>query len=296
MNKSLTILIALILYSTSNIAQELLPNANLETWVTEGEYEIPEGWETSNEATYQSPPFNYLTVEKTDDAYYGEWAARISSIDILGNVAPGFITTARFDFSVFPLSSEINGGIYFNQRPESISGWYKYAPSVPEDKCIVGAFLFRYPEGEPIDTVGYVQFESSEVKDEYTYFVSEFIYYNEETPDSLSLTILCTDFDNPIAGSVMYIDNLNIEMPLGNQIPLMTDISNVYPNPNNGVFSIHLEEKSFIQVFTINGQLVYFKQHNAGINQINLEGLSKGQYVIKAQNNNKPINEIIYVQ
>ena len=68
---------------------------------------------------------------------------------------------------------------------------------------------------------------------------------------------------------------------------------NVYPNPNNGTFTIKFlnskKEDLFIEIFTINGQAV-FENHLNKANlpslKVDLSSCSKGLYVVKVQTEN----------
>lgn len=69
----------------------------------------------------------------------------------------------------------------------------------------------------------------------------------------------------------------------------------VYPNPNNGVFNIVLEEKSNIEIFNVLGEQVYI---NSGLNnniQIDISNQPKGIYFIniKGEKSNSSLKTII---
>lgn len=295
MKKTLKIIGLLILISQISFAQTI-PNPNFETWVSEGDYEIPQGWESSNEATYLFP-INLITAEKTDDAYSGDWAVRLISKNILGNVSPGFVTTARFEFEVWSQSAELFGGTYFPYRPESIDGYYKYTPAEPTDYCVVGAFLLKYNEGSEIpDTIGFAEFNGTEEVTEYTPFTATFEYISEETPDSLALTVLSTNFDNPIAESVMFVDDLSISMPTGNRINLMAETETIYPNPGNGFFNLNLNEATEISIYNLLGVQVFTQILPKGNHQLDIRFLEKAQYIIRFKTEHNETSQSVIIQ
>ncbi|MDA3910128.1 MAG: T9SS type A sorting domain-containing protein [Bacteroidales bacterium] len=295
MRNMIQAIVLLVLISQVSFAQ-ILPNANFETWVSEGDYEIPEGWETSNEATYEWP-ISLITAEKTDDAYAGDWAVRLISKNILGIVSPGFITTARFEFEVFSQSADLFGGTYFPYRPESINGYYKYTPAEPTDYCVVGAFLLKYNEGSEIpDTIGFAEFNGTEAISEYTPFTATFEYQSDEMPDSLALTILSTNFDNPIAESIMFVDNLSISMPTGNRIDLMSETETVYPNPGNGIFNLNLTEATEISIYNLLGVQVFKQNLPKGNHRLNISFLKKSQFIVRLKTASHEKTQSIIIQ
>jgi hypothetical protein len=58
----------------------------------------------------------------------------------------------------------------------------------------------------------------------------------------------------------------------------------VYPNPNNGVFTIETETDTSIEIIDVLGNLIQSKKINAGKNQINLSDKSAGVYFLKTPN------------
>ncbi|MBK7432175.1 MAG: T9SS type A sorting domain-containing protein [Bacteroidetes bacterium] len=62
----------------------------------------------------------------------------------------------------------------------------------------------------------------------------------------------------------------------------------VYPNPTNGLISVLANEDAIVQVMDINGSVVYVQTSlMAGQKQeVNLQSLANGIYMIKIYNNN----------
>lgn len=287
-------LFAAIAIAQLSIAQEI-PNANLDNWEAEGTHEIPVGWESSNEATNVTM-VNKITAEKTDDAFSGEWAAKLTSKDILGiNVSPGFITTARFEFDLFSQSAELYGGTYFPYRPTAINGYYKYSPANATDYCIVGVFLLKY-NGDIADTVGYAEFNGTEEITEYTMFTADFEYITAEIPDSMQITILSSNPDEAVPESMMWVDNLSLDMPTGLNIPLMSENQFAYPNPSNGIIKLDIQEEAFVTVYDISGKQILQKKVMAGNPELDLQHLNKGGYIINVKTASYDQSEQIILQ
>ncbi len=66
---------------------------------------------------------------------------------------------------------------------------------------------------------------------------------------------------------------------------------NIYPNPNNGTFTIDTETELNVTIVDVLGKTVYSSKLTNGKNQINLTNLVNGIYIVKAENNGK-INTI----
>ena len=68
-------------------------------------------------------------------------------------------------------------------------------------------------------------------------------------------------------------------------INTLNDMSiKLYPNPNSGVFTVNLKEKSQLNVFSNIGSTVFCETFDSGQQIINLPQLEAGVYLIKAEN------------
>ncbi|MFP4664441.1 MAG: T9SS type A sorting domain-containing protein [Bacteroidales bacterium] len=292
MKRHISAILLLLFFVPNTLAQEI-PNNDLESWISESDYEIPEGWETSNEASASVT----LTVEKTEDAYSGTYAARLESASIVGFVSPAFITTARFEFDMWTQSAELFGGTYFPYRPEKISGHYKYTPATAEDHAVVGVFLLKYNGGEIPDTIGIAEFYGEDTVSDYTYFETTFEYSSSETPDSMQITVLSTDFNNPVAGSVMYIDDMALQMPTGHKIEVMNENHfSIYPNPSTGIVNIAASAGDQITVYDMTGKTVYKAIAEPDISRLNLSELPKSAYIINIKGEGYEESQLLRIQ
>lgn len=70
---------------------------------------------------------------------------------------------------------------------------------------------------------------------------------------------------------------------------------NVYPNPSDGNFTISLDGKYEVSIINSIGVTVYNKTI-AGHEQITIDGLEAGCYVISARSDNKVLNQIIVIR
>lgn len=71
----------------------------------------------------------------------------------------------------------------------------------------------------------------------------------------------------------------------------------IYPNPNNGSFTISIEnsKNTVIEIYTISGQLILQKSIIQNSTKINLTKHLKGMYFVKIENDNKVVvKKIVY--
>jgi len=60
---------------------------------------------------------------------------------------------------------------------------------------------------------------------------------------------------------------------------------NIYPNPNNGVFTVDIESSTTINIIDVLGKVVYTQKLLDGKYTINLSNLNNGLYILKAESN-----------
>ena len=59
----------------------------------------------------------------------------------------------------------------------------------------------------------------------------------------------------------------------------------IYPNPTTGSFTIELAEESNVSIFNMLGQSIMSLEKVSGHQQVSLEGMAKGMYFVRIQNN-----------
>jgi hypothetical protein len=183
MTKNLLFISCLVANISISLAQTPA-NGNLENWATTppATYENPIGWATSNDIV---GGFGLANVTKvTTPVQSGTYAAKLESIDVFGlSTAPGLIGIVTID----PLDQSLTPGIAFTSRPDSVTGFYQYAP-ISGDNFLVYGLLTKW-NGTSRDTIGTAEFTSGSTVSSYARFAAAFNYANATVPDSLTLII-----------------------------------------------------------------------------------------------------------
>lgn len=283
-------LILLLLISIYGIFYgQTVPNNSFEEWYQHSAGHLdPVGWNTAN-ATTNVFPINKVTTERTEDAYSGNYAAKLSSKTVLTFVAPGFITLGEFNINLFTQQTSITGGINFNLKPEKLKLYYKYTPA-QGDFFRIGLWMLRNDGTQIPDTVATALYEGYEPKNEFTPLEIELIYRNDFTPEILNITAVSSNPDAPVAGSVLIVDKIELDYPTfsGSNIIDKT-ISIIFPNPSTDIIYLNdlldFNLVNIIEILDIQGKEI-FKFENNFENGIDISSLQKGNYVIKVYTSN----------
>lgn len=275
---TLYFLFSITLYTSA----QSIPNSNLDIWDTfnsgeSDEYEEPKNWHTPNEFTAQ---LGAQCVTKSDDAYSGDYAARLETIDLLGGFfqAPGMLTIADFWVNISTLEFSFSGGLFLQEHVSKLSGMYKYS-GADGDSASVIIYSFKHPEGEDIDTIGMGVAFLHDTAD-WTPFEIDMEFNNDHLPDTFNVIILSSGSDNLNTGSVLYVDSISIETITGT-FDLMKPLSSLHVFPNPAVANIRLEAMEIgsdrsLFIFDANGRLVMNIPFNNKSIEIDLHNLNSG--------------------
>jgi hypothetical protein len=89
------------------------------------------------------------------------------------------------------------------------------------------------------------------------------------------------------------IDNLSVS--LSSMADIFTVSTNkdilIYPNPNNGTFTIRLNEfeNKTVEVYNAIGQKIFSQALQTNLTQLNLANFSNGIYQLRVLQNNQPV-------
>ena len=257
---------------------QTLPNNDFENWEDMGNYEEPEFWNSPNQLTVN---LGAVGVTKSEDAYSGNYAARLETIDLLGGSlqVPGLLTLAEMSFQGFDGVS-FSGGYFLQENVSRLTGMYKYA-GVDGDSASVVIYNFRHPQGEEIDTIG-TGFTFLYDASDWTAFEVIMVNNNTHLPDTFNVMIFSSGSEDMHIGSALFIDSLIIETNTG-IIDLWNPIAplHVYPNPAVEMVNFQANEEAAereLFIFDANGRMLRKTDFCNKTVQLNIKAFKPGLF------------------
>jgi len=124
--------------------------------------------------------------------------------------------------------------------------------------------------------------------------VIDFYYVSGLTPDTLYILFSSSTLDySPKAGSILWIDDASVTLPVGVEQVLGEENSmEIFPNPANGEIQVQGSKSNdmpagrhvqSLEIYNIQGQLIKSVVANDIVTTIDISGLAKGMYFVKAK-------------
>ena len=204
--KKLLLVISLSALVHFSEAQNIIPNPGFETWNANPNYDDPASWGTINGLTYFLGVRTVTKATAAGEFHSGSAAIKLESKNVpLQGTAPGIAATGSINTGGY-----IDGGLVYNKRPISMTGWYKYTPG-GTDTGSVEATLSKWNSGTHVrEVVGRAVFEQNVTLGTYTQFTVNFTYNNNNTPDTLVMILLTSSQgNNSPTGSKLWVDDLD---------------------------------------------------------------------------------------
>jgi hypothetical protein len=275
------IIITAICFTQIAIAQNAIPNPGFETWTNFGNYEDPDDWGTINSLTVLLG-VKTLTKATGADAHSGSSAVKLESKTVAGQTAPGIIATGTIN----PSTQAVDGGVPFNLRPTSFTGWYKYAPAT-SDNASISATLSKWNSStNQREQVGEASFTESATIGSYSQFNVAFTYSSNDAPDTLLIVILSSSGSNPQVGSILFVDDLAFEYSSGISMSASQSLK-LYPNPaTNNVVFVELPEyaRYDLQITDITGKTIFASSFTDNNLMIDTHNFAEGNYHVIVKN------------
>jgi hypothetical protein len=267
---------------------QTIPNSEFQEWISEGNFENPEFWSTSNSVLL-------TPVSKSTDAYSDDYSARLETKDVplLGLQIPGIITLAEINIVFSPPSYSISGGLFLQENVSKLTGMYKY-DGIEGDSATVLIYNFKHDEGSNFDTIGYgvayLQDASS-----WTSFTVNMQIINSHIPDTFNVVLMSSsspDFTTG-AGSVLLVDNIEIETNTG-IINFNEDLINVkvYPNPVTEYVEFETTETQngrMLNIYDLGGNLIITNNFSSIKTKVDIIELPSALYTYSITKHNQII-------
>ncbi len=261
-------------FNFSSMAQNI-PNAGFETWTSTGfpAYQVPTGWGNLNGSTWLGG-IGVLTCERASgaDARTGSAAIKLTSKSVVGlGDAPGITVTGTINTS----TQALEGGFVYNQRPNTLEGWYKYTPATG-DFFTVEVLIWRWDsqtnQREIIAEGAYTQ---STATSTFSRFLMPLTYSSSATPDSARIFMISTDSDNIKLGSSLIVDDLQFLFCTGFNVSV--DVTNATTaGGNDGTASANIT----------GGAAPFSYEWSTNATSEDISGLSSGSYCVTVTDNN----------
>jgi hypothetical protein len=199
-------------------AANLLPNMNMEDWITYPNYESPspEGvWTSANKVVDLLPGIYPVLLFKTTDSYSGTYAAmaRTDSASMMP-LLTGSLSTGVFEVNLSnPLQSMITG-VPYKSKPLRFQGYYKYI-SVGGDSCEIRTTLSKWnTETKHRDVIGQAIMRDTNVVSNYTYFDLPIVYFiTGMEPDTIDMVFAASaggEYFKGKIGSTLTVDDFTL--------------------------------------------------------------------------------------
>lgn len=259
-----------------------LPNNDFEVW-EEVSYEEPDGWLSAN--MYSVDP-TQPSVTKTTDCQNGNYAVKITNVEIFGGGYMGFLTNGNVgDDGPF-------GGMPVFNNPDKIKFYYKYIPNGP-DTAIFFTQLFKWDNSLNIS----VSVETKQIKlpptPNYTFYEVSFDYNLTPSADTMNISFASGNLLEPGnyigKGSSLYVDNITVTYKSSSvEDYLFGSAINVYPNPCSDKLRIDIRDLFLgnvcVTITDQTGKTVLTKNFQVDVGgqteEIDISGLNAGNYVV----------------
>lgn len=276
MNYSLLIVALVALFFSNANAQDTLANSGFEIWTNQGTYEDLADWNTLNPL---SSALGVYTATKTTgaEAHSGSYGLKLQSKSLLGTIRPGVLTTGTINVA----NSTIGGGVAISSRPLYLNGWYQYWPA-GADTALFSITLTKWDAtGDSQIVVGSGSFTQMDRITSWSQFSVTIDYNTTDVPDTALIIITSGSDVASTINSALLLDDVDFaNTAVGIISPSNIEPLSIYPNPANGFVLLNSASSQHFNLFSLEGKLVLSTDLIEGLNRIDLEGISKGLYVV----------------
>lgn len=188
------------------LVAQTVPNGGFENWQVEHFFDEPNFGITSNLQCFYNVQMG--NVQKTTDAYAGNFAAKLITVEAANDTIPGIILVGT------PVGNTITGGIPINVRPDSLKVYAKFNIQPGDTASIVVGFR----NANFVDPIGFTQLIFTGNQNTYQEFKSIITWVDAFTvPDTLFaiFTSSIINSNTLIPGSELFVDNVGFTGAVG---------------------------------------------------------------------------------
>lgn len=191
----------LLLVSTMHLSAQDIQNSGFENWSTVQYYEDPVGYHTTNGFTFFAG--SNPNVTRITNAVSGSYAIQMETVDTPEGIYKGAAFIGQ------PEDNTFLGGMPYNDRPDSLTGYAKFDVASTDTAYVAAVFKKL---GVPIG-ISFVQFTG--VQEEYQYFsVAVEWLVPIISPDTLAIALISSSiFAEPVVGSNLSVDMIEFKGP-----------------------------------------------------------------------------------
>jgi hypothetical protein len=260
-------LFPLFLFGFTIVFAQSPPNGGFEDWSLDDVFNIeePVGWVTSNLANAAGGfPAN---VTKTNDAYSGNYAMKMETIE---------------DPSANPIGAGAVCMADINFTPEKLVGYYK---AELNGNDVAGMSIILLADGVGIGG-GEIEFETNQSN--YTAFEIIIEYFIPNVvPTDLTMTILNSTSDPTVVGTTFYVDGLSLGDPSGVFVPFFPEVkARISPNPATDLLNVEVPDgfqNLQFRLMDLSGRVWTETTFNKATN-LNVSHLTSGYYFYELRN------------
>jgi hypothetical protein len=301
MKRILVTSLAVILLAGISAAQNQLENPGFEAWedvFAAGGDTIREPIEWSSLKTSDNSSMSNMAPVvciRSSDAHSGKYSIQLTNImsflvvngvATCGRIHPNITTSLAYMFTD-TINSQWNTP--FTSRPDSITGWYKYAPKA-DDTLQVKIALHRgfgkIPDAaSKTNWVGMALFKSPRnTGSNWVRFSVPFTYYSEKTPQYILVVLNSGNGFQPVAGSIVHFDDLEMiyNSPQSFLDNTEAPLSFIYAVDNRYLVIQGMKPDNFPSavIRDLTGRLVWAGNVTADRIDISSANLKKGIYLV----------------
>ncbi|MFK7972364.1 MAG: T9SS type A sorting domain-containing protein [Bacteroidia bacterium] len=276
-----------MVFTYESQAQTLL-NADFETWEPSGkappfDWEEPKDWSSTNPVT----EFTAAGIRKNSTVQSGTFAAEIRTANVFGDQKPGILCNGEAPANFITSTIEVaQGGTPYSITPDRLRGFYSFTAATAGDSAYVVVLLKKYNTiASKIDTFAM----GSKVLQPVATYTSFEVEINDmmpgQSPDSIVVAFYSSKPSNPLAGGVLLIDAIAIDINTSISDPApVSEAFKLFPNPVADKLTIERKDASIqpltVELYALNGKVLRTATMIGASMRMDVADLPHGVYVL----------------